>query len=300
MKLMEKRLIGRNESIVFYFSVPALAGFMLGWHQAGLGQFMSVWASIVSWIIHFEIFWFVGLFALVIARVLIGGITGNLAVHLMFSSVLTVLIVRPIFWVTYELRLSYVLNAGADPVETVRPFIFFEPTLDFLAALSDLYLQDVLLWPLTTYFVARYGWLPFSLLRTGKAATPEVKQGRHFDGETSSGKVSPPDIARLPFILRLKPQLGTDIITLKAEGHYVRVVTEKGEELIYYRFGDAILQMAPYGIQVHRSYWISNSQLNHEDTVLAGSELRLKNEMVVPVGSTFIRGLKEALEKNTR
>lgn len=87
--------------------------------------------------------------------------------------------------------------------------------------------------------------------------------------------------------LRLRGQ----ILALKAEDHYVRVFTDKGDTLVLARFADAALQLVQ-GLQVHRSYWV------HEDAIEAVArngrrfELRLKNGLVVPVSRAYEREIK--------
>ena len=64
--------------------------------------------------------------------------------------------------------------------------------------------------------------------------------------------------ARNAFLDRLPPKLGTALISLTAQDHYVEVVTAKGRELIHMRFADALEELGGYpGQQIHRSHWIS-------------------------------------------
>jgi len=64
--------------------------------------------------------------------------------------------------------------------------------------------------------------------------------------------------ARNAFLDRLPPQLGTALISLTAQDHYVEVTTAKGRDLIHMRLSDAIKELADYpGLQIHRSHWIS-------------------------------------------
>ena len=49
---------------------------------------------------------------------------------------------------------------------------------------------------------------------------------------------------------------------LKAEDHYVRVVTSNGENMLRMRFRDAIARAGvENGVRVHRSYWIIKDAL---------------------------------------
>lgn len=60
------------------------------------------------------------------------------------------------------------------------------------------------------------------------------------------------------FLKRLPPKLGTNLISLSSQDHYVEVITEKGRELIHMRFTDALHELRDYpGQQIHRSHWIA-------------------------------------------
>lgn len=51
-----------------------------------------------------------------------------------------------------------------------------------------------------------------------------------------------------------------DLLRLEAQGHYLRVVTSLGEELILMRLKDALALLPPgLGLQVHRSHWVASS-----------------------------------------
>lgn len=64
--------------------------------------------------------------------------------------------------------------------------------------------------------------------------------------------------ARNPFLDRLPPQVGTALISLTMQDHYVEVTTAKGQTLLHMRFADALRELADYpGQQIHRSHWIS-------------------------------------------
>lgn len=64
--------------------------------------------------------------------------------------------------------------------------------------------------------------------------------------------------ARNAFLDRLPPKLGTALISLTSQDHYVEVTTAKGHDLIHMRLSDAIDALGAYpGQQIHRSHWIS-------------------------------------------
>ncbi len=63
-------------------------------------------------------------------------------------------------------------------------------------------------------------------------------------------------VNKLSTKVRAEPQL------LQAQEHYLKVTTELGDELILYRFGQAVAEIpADYGVQIHRSFWVANSNV---------------------------------------
>ncbi len=65
------------------------------------------------------------------------------------------------------------------------------------------------------------------------------------------------------FLSLIPKEIGDDIIYLKAELHYVRVVTPLGERLVLFNFGDSIaaLEHNRKGLRTHRSYWVAASHI---------------------------------------
>jgi len=65
------------------------------------------------------------------------------------------------------------------------------------------------------------------------------------------------------FLALVPNEIGNDIVYLKSELHYVRVVTTVGERLVLYNLKDAIADLKPdvRGIQTHRSYWVAGQHI---------------------------------------
>ncbi|MBN2905155.1 MAG: LytTR family transcriptional regulator [Rhodobacteraceae bacterium] len=74
-------------------------------------------------------------------------------------------------------------------------------------------------------------------------------------GHARSAPPAPP----LPVLLdRLAVDKRAPVIRLSSSDHYVRVVTELGEEEVLIRFADAIAELeGAQGLRVHRSHWVA-------------------------------------------
>jgi hypothetical protein len=119
------------------------------------------------------------------------------------------------------------------------------------------------------------------------------------------GPVTPPVIAREPLneggllldlVSRLPRRIGTDIVAISAELHYLRVYTSTGEALILMSLGRAVeaLGVVP-GQLIHRSHWVA---LTHIETIVAGGNrvsCRLDTGLVLPVSRTYRASLRAAL-----
>jgi len=91
-------------------------------------------------------------------------------------------------------------------------------------------------------------------------------------------------------------ELGSDVIFLKSEDHYVQVRTSAGSALIKMRFAEAIAELGAAGIQVHRSYWVAYRHmtgLTKRDRKLM---LRLSGDHLVPISARHRVAVQTALQ----
>ncbi len=115
---------------------------------------------------------------------------------------------------------------------------------------------------------------------------PPLNEESQFD----AGDADAPRLAD-----RLPPALGSDIIALEMEDHYVRVHTALGSELVLMRLRDAMGELdGVEGRQVHRSWWVARGAV--EDVIRDGRNVRLKlaRDLVAPVSRAQVSELKQA------
>ena len=97
------------------------------------------------------------------------------------------------------------------------------------------------------------------------------------------------------FLERLPPKLGTELLCIATEDHYLRVTTKLGNDLILFRLSDAIVELDPrLGQQVHRSYWVAREAVSSVERGGQRTMLVLVNGSKVPVSRTFLPALREA------
>lgn len=98
------------------------------------------------------------------------------------------------------------------------------------------------------------------------------------------------------FFSRLPDHMGTALICLQMEDHYLRVVTKSGEALILLRFRDALNELEGYpGVQVHRSWWVASGEIERMSRNGRKTELVMTNGTRVPVSASYRSGIDALL-----
>lgn len=158
-------------------------------------------------------------------------------------------------------------------------------------------LPDRLSWPdaetaLTQYlYVAVIGGMItvlFTILQRGK-----IEQAGQ--GENASAISSTPAAAQPRFVDRLPPALGTDLLALEMEDHYVRAHTSLGSDLVLMRLGDAMAELENVdGLQIHRSWWVARDAVDAVKRDGRNLRLLLSNGLEAPVSRSRANDLKAA------
>jgi len=103
-----------------------------------------------------------------------------------------------------------------------------------------------------------------------------------------------------PFLRRLPPALGRDLLSLQMQDHYVRVETAFGSTLLLMRFRDALAELEGAGIQVHRSWWVAFAAMEALDRDGRSVRLRLRGGGLVPVSRACLPAVRETLRSAGR
>ena len=123
------------------------------------------------------------------------------------------------------------------------------------------------------------------------AETVQVSDGGEPAGEPAADQA----VGDTPFLRRLPPRLGRDIVCLVMEDHYVRAHTALGSDLILLPLHKAVDELGGLeGMQVHRSWWVARTAV--QGTVEDGRNIRLRltNGMEAPVARTAVARLRAA------
>jgi hypothetical protein len=86
-----------------------------------------------------------------------------------------------------------------------------------------------------------------------------------------------------PFLRRLPPALGTELMCLEMQDHYLRAQTRLGSTLLLMRFRDAVEELGELGLAVHRSWWVAHQAVAGLEQDGRSLHLRLADGTRVPV-----------------
>ncbi|MBL1437007.1 MAG: LytTR family transcriptional regulator [Rhodobacteraceae bacterium] len=90
------------------------------------------------------------------------------------------------------------------------------------------------------------------------------------------------------FFARLPSELGTAIISLSAQDHYVEVTTTKGSTLILLGLSEAIEELAGLdGLQIHRSHWVAKKAARKLRRKSGKLMLELVDTRLLPISRTY-------------
>ncbi len=139
-------------------------------------------------------------------------------------------------------------------------------------------------------------WITFNLLFDRILGYPRFRKATGFNPNTNVWRDTTERLANLVpsgLLLRLPSSLGQDVIALSAEDHYVRVYTKLGNDLILYRFSDAVREMPKeLGMQVHRSHWVNLGAVTKFEESGRTHTLTVGESVTIPVSQRYIEVIK--------
>lgn len=106
---------------------------------------------------------------------------------------------------------------------------------------------------------------------------------------------SPAGLGSEALVSLMEPKRRGPLLAVVSEDHYVRLYTDRGSQLVAMRFGDALAGLADAaGMQVHRRWWVATEAVDTITRTGAGLQLRLRNDLNVPVSRSFAQQVRKA------
>ncbi len=115
-------------------------------------------------------------------------------------------------------------------------------------------------------------------------------------GGTAPGP-SPAGASPVPkFLERLPAKYrGAELFAVSSEDHYLRIHTDRGEELILMRLSDAMRELeGADGLQTHRSWWVARHGVDDVSRDNGKQTLILKSGATAPVSRSFAKTVRDA------
>ncbi|HEY6815754.1 MAG TPA: LytTR family DNA-binding domain-containing protein [Croceibacterium sp.] len=88
--------------------------------------------------------------------------------------------------------------------------------------------------------------------------------------------------------------LGSDVLALQMEDHYVRVHRQAGSDLILMPMTRAIERVESDGLRTHRSWWVARTAVVRVEGDARSMRLHLANGIVAPVARSAVSSLRSA------
>lgn len=285
----------RSLQIWFYVGVPLVLGFILGWTQVGRAAEWPKAFALLYWLG----FSFGSLYLLDLGTRAVAWVLRPRGVPLWITLVAGQLLAG---WVAL-LPLVRLYTAW---IHTFLPEALRGPLQSSsLAELLQRLPSNLLFWVgLNLLFfyglgMTRFGYVPPRWGRAPAAGLPGETRGaseatfvstatasRAADVAAASEVAPPRELPTKPaFLSRVRPERDGELLALQADGHYLRVYTANGSDLVLYRFGDALAELSDSeGMRVHRSWWVADRAISPQTD---GDRLTLVNGLEVPVSRSY-------------
>jgi len=294
-----------RHALAFYLGIPVLLAALNGANHAGLAHDMTVSQGIVYWTGLCVPLWLA--FDLTTRAVAVALRPWALPLWVvLFAGAVGCLAAAPPYVDWYVARVAPALGAPLAGFQAVRLLAVPASELDRWIAITIW----PLLWISINYYYDRMLSIPRyrgrimelepveAAAEAAPAATPPASAQVPTDDEpivATTPAESPSDAGLLR---QLPAGLGTDIVALQAEDHYVRVYTVLGSALVRYRFKDAIDELAGLGgRRVHRSFWVRDRYAERTRATGDLLEIVMSTGLRVPVSRAY-RSAARAITQN--
>ena len=266
-----------RQILVLYVAIPIAIGAVLGWYRAGYTTNYPLAVSVFEWVTNFFLLWIAFDIGTRLVAFLLRLWSAPLWLLLILGGVAGVAVSRPLRTVIREMASD--MAPGAQPDLTLPSDMVWE---EYIFVYASVIAVPIFIWLVINYIFARNLGIP----RYGHRLK-DMTDGTQEEGDQPAG---PPE-----FTKRLSLEPGAEISALQAEDHYLRVYSGKREDLIRYRFSDAVNELRGVpGLQVHRSFWINTEAIDSIKRAGRSYEIVLKSGLEVPVSRSYRYAVKEA------
>lgn len=267
--------------LIYALAIPVILGLISGINESGSARMVSKEAYILRYITRGLLSWWVTILATYVIAVALKPWRPSFFLVLVFGPIISNVLNGPLSLIWQPLFEPYLMEGSQ--FYALWPWRFTDAE----------YLQEALLALLTNEII----WVSFNYVfwriysvRLYGFDPPTTQSGPAVDGDvaTDTPGLSVQRPQSSAFLDRLPAELGTDIVALEAQEHYTKVYTALGSDLVLYRFGDAVKDLAALpGLKVHRSFWVNTDAIVDVDRSGRSYELTLSTGLKVPVSRSY-------------
>jgi hypothetical protein len=169
-----------------------------------------------------------------------------------------------------------------------------EPTTPLAASYWGYWLRAGVVWVVTNYVFDRFLGLP--RYRYDAVSPREIAEAATATPSATVSRSRPAFLERAPATVAL-----ADVMAVKAEQHYIRIITATRSYLVLHRFSDALCELpAGDGLQIHRSWWVRRSAVQRVRQHSRKMSVTLQTGEEVPVSGPYqalVRQLARSAER---
>lgn len=280
-----------KSGMCFYIGIPVFIGLLLGWNRVFIGTDVPRSVAIAFWI------------GLALLEWLAAVLGSQVAYSLLRPW-------RPPAWIVWCFGVAIAVIVFFYPISRYLEFgsmlgglthlpahLRAESIPQFIAMVAGDVFPGMALWMATNYFYAEFLGIPRHMY---PATAGDNFKERPPVGALTSITASVPDNAPDPyFMCHVTADKRGSLVALEAQDHYVRVTTDRGQDLIHYRFSDAVHDARSVrGLRVHRSYWVAAAAIARLERKKHAYLLHLANGISVPVSRSYLRDVRAILADN--
>ena len=277
---VETRGMSLASGLVFFIGLPLTTSFLMAWNYVLVGPDTPMAFSLLFWIGLTTITWSTSILCANASYFLLQKWRPSLLIVLLCGQVIS------LFVFILPIRAYFqwgLITWAAEPTDAVAIPLAF--SAEYAVHVFSGILPAAIIWFSINYFYKSVLEIPRYHYGSWE---PEDRQTRVRQG-----------IRPVPaFLKRLPDPVKGEVLALKAEDHYVRVYTDKGDSLIHYRFKDALSDISSLdGIRTHRSYWVEQSAIADLESDGQSSHLALTTGLKVPVSRTYLNDVKRLISE---
>lgn len=139
-----------------------------------------------------------------------------------------------------------------------------------------------------------YGWS-----RPDRSESPsETETGSPYPAGSDPHEDTAQTTFTTRFHRRLPPELGSDIVSLSMQDHYVETTTTQGTHMVLIRLSDAMAELDKLpGHQIHRSHWAAKAHMVDVSRDGSRFQLLLSDGRTLPVSRTYVEPLRALMSE---